>query len=144
MTLRLGSENRVWVKKVENKGKYGQLIVSTSRKDKKTDTWVYSSFYVKLVGDKSFGEIDDLTAKYIDGDKFENTGMLKKGFPINLKSVTLSNEPYEKEGKKIYQNMQLTCWEWEWLDGESKPAATRETTSSVDVDDDESFPFGEE
>lgn len=133
MTLKLADENRVWVKKVENKGNYGVLTVTTSRKDKKTDSWVYSTFYVKLVGNKATEGIDDLTAKYIDGDKFENSGLLKKGFPINLKSVTLSNEPYKKDDKMVYQNMQLTCWEWDWVDGD------RPSRNAVDEEDDDPF-----
>lgn len=132
MTLKL-AENRVWVKKVEKKDRFAVLTVSTSRKDKKNDTWVYSNFYVKLVGSSALEELDELLEKYEDGGaKFDDSGLLKKGFPINLKSVTLSNEPYKKDDKMIYNNMQLVCWAWDWVEG-GKPS------KSDDDEDDNPF-----
>lgn len=135
-------EIRVWVSLVEDKGNYGQLTCSTSRLDNKTQKKAYSTWYVRLVGQDSYGKISDLMEKYLDGEKKEDSKYLKKSFPIVLTSVSQTNEPYEKDGKKVFSNFQMVAWDWEFLSDErqsDKPKAKKQ-----DDDADDTFPFPED
>ena len=105
---------KVWVSKVERDDKVSQMVVSTSRKDPKNEgKYLYSNWYVKLLGDAQ-KKVIKLLEKYVEGDK-NGSGFLKKKFPVVLKNLTFTNEPYEsKEGAKVYKNLQIVCWDWGW------------------------------
>lgn len=77
---------KVW--KIEDKGKYKEVEMSSSRKDKRTDEYVSSSWrYVRFVGNAN-----------------EKAEKLERGDRITNVSFVMDREPYEKDGEKVYPN----------------------------------------
>jgi hypothetical protein len=130
MTINLKATATVWVSKVEDKGTYGVLTASTSKKDKAKEGWIYSNWYIRVVG-KSYERINELLMMYNNGEK-NSKDFLKKKFPITISSFTFSNEPYEKDGEKIYKNLQIVAWDWDFKDEGSE---TKKSPSPFDEEE---------
>jgi hypothetical protein len=100
-----GQKVTVWA--TENKGKYTQVQMSSSKKDKATNSWVNSSWsFVRFVG-----------------EAHTNAEELKRGDRIVLHSAAISHEPYDKGGVKTWANSpQLVVFKWEFDVAKQKPA----------------------
>jgi len=120
-----------WVSKVESpSGKYTVLWASTSREDKKAGDRKYSNWMIRCIGESNQKAMDELLPSYIDGDK-NDKGYLKDKINIKVTKASITNEPYEnKEGQKVYSNLQLVAWEWEVVtksgSGEKKSSAKKD------------------
>lgn len=106
---------KVYVGKIEvsDDGKSAILVASTSRKDTRNEgKYLYSNWYIKLLKN-AMKNVDDIVKMYSQGEKNEN-GFLVKKFPIVL-NLAITNEPYEnKEGQKVWKNLQVAAFEWQW------------------------------
>jgi len=90
MALNIVDGQRVTVWKIEDKGNYGLVQFSSSRKDKRIEDskkqWVNSSWsFVRFVG-----------------KAHKKLGELSRGTRIELHGATIALEPYEKDGETIY------------------------------------------
>jgi hypothetical protein len=98
---------------IENKGKYSVVKMRTARKDKKTDTWINSTWsFTRFIG-SAHDHISEIEKQMSTMEKFEN-GDVKNGVSVVLKSVSLENAPYmDKDGQKQYpKNYQMVVWDW--------------------------------
>jgi hypothetical protein len=116
-------KQKVTVWKLENKGNYTEVQMSTSRKDKTSGKFVNSSWsFVKFVG---------------DAHKKANT--LQRGDRIELNGAGESKEPYtDKEGKVQYpKNPQQVVFNFSKIEKNNAPSS-QEDVPSVE----EESPFG--
>ena len=107
---------KVW--KIDKKDKYADLQISTSEKiekDGKTD-YINSSWFARAVG-KAFNQVKDIN----EGDR------------VTITKAKLSNEPYEKDGKK------RSAFKFVVLEFETQ--GNTKATEVVDDDSEESLPF---
>lgn len=130
MSINTG-EFYAWVSKVESpSGKHSVLWASTSREDKGKER-KYSNWMIRCLGESNQKAMDELLPVYIDGDK-NDKGYLKDKINIKVTKGSITNEPYEnKDGQKVYSNVQVMAWEWEVVtkngSGEKKSSAKKET-----------------
>jgi hypothetical protein len=130
---------KVYTAKVTSKEKYTDLVVSTSRKDKQNEgQYLYSTWYLRLVGD-AHKTAFELGEKYDAGAKNES-GYLAKKFPIVIKSFQMTNEPYEKDGIKVYKNLQLAVFDWGWPEEEGDEKPVKKASKPVEPPEDDN-PF---
>jgi len=136
---------KVRVVKVESFDNYSTVKLRTSRMDKRDDTWVNSTFsFVRFLADahKNISDIEDALKGY---DKFENGDAMKGGLPIVLKSLSISNESYEKDGERVFpQNYQLIVWAWKFPEDENSSSNMDRPPVVEDFgndDDDDEIPF---
>lgn len=111
---------------VELQEKVAMVSLSTSRKDKRTEEYVNSSWgdYNRFVG-KARDKAEDLAA-LIPAAKAE-------GRPVRIKilQATMSNEPYVKDGERVWpKRPQLAVFDFEFSDA-----------PNVSTEDDEEIPF---
>jgi hypothetical protein len=125
---------------IDSKEKYSLVKLRTARNVE--DKWINSTFnFVRFVGNaqKNIKELSDKMGKL---ETFDN-GDAKKGVPIFLKSFSIGNEPYEKDGKTVYpKNYSITVFAWEFQN-EDKPQANNPDNPPVveDDSDNEELPF---
>ena len=117
----------VW--EVEDKETYALVKFSTSRKDKKTDEYLNTSWsFVRFVGN---AYNDDLLH-------------MPKQTRIVIKSGGISNEPYiDKEGNKAWSKQpKVVVFAWGYPEGEaaSKGSSKRTLDAPPEVEDNE-LPF---
>lgn len=127
---------------VEENEKFSVVKLRTARKDQNSDTWVNSTFsFVKFLGN-AHKQIGELVDKISGLETFDN-GDVKSGVPIVLKSVSLSNEPYMKDGEKQYpKNYAILVWAWDFPDeSETSPKRSMDKPPVVEEDDSEEIPF---
>lgn len=75
---------KVW--NIEKSEKYAKCVISTSRKDTKNNTVMYSRWNAKFFG-----------------RAFENIDSIKSGDSIELTKTAITNEPFtNKDGQKMY------------------------------------------
>jgi hypothetical protein len=109
----------IW--EIDDRQTYAVVKMGTSRKDKKTDTYLNSNWsFVKFVGN-AYKDIDQLKEK----DR------------IVIKAGGISWEPYvDKEGKKAWaKNPALVVFAWEFpepSDGSPKRGANMDTPPVVE------------
>lgn len=90
MALNIADAQRVTVWKIDDKGSYAVVNMSSSRKDKRIEDpkkqWVNSSWgFSRFVG-----------------KAYEKIGELARGTRIELHGATISCEPYLKDGETVY------------------------------------------
>ena len=112
---------KIW--KIEPKGKYTEIRMSSSEKDK-DGNYINSNWsFVRCVG-KAHNQI----AKMQEGDRAE------------IKSAKISNETYtDKEGNKK-TGFRFVVFEFADSDG-SEPTETKQTKAKLDPEDEEKVPF---
>ena len=126
MSLNISKTQSAMVWKIEDRGTYAIVDLSTSEFNKTTEERLYSSWgFVRFVG-QAYGKISELGLKERD--------------VIVLHGAKISRAPYVKDGEKIYpKNVQITVFDWEhYVPGEG-------TTTGLDtppqVEDDDEVPF---
>lgn len=82
---------KVW--KITNKGKYADVQISTSRKNKDGKR-VYSNWFVSFVG-----------------DAFKHLSDIGEGDNIIIEKMGITNEGYEKDGEKK-SRMEIVVYQW--------------------------------
>ena len=128
MSLNIADGQRVTVWKVEDKGNYGLVQFSSSRKDKRIEDpkkqWVNSSWsFVRFVG-KAYDKI----------------GELDRNTRIELHGATLSKEPYLKDGETVYPT-QPQFVVFDFLIPTSAEGGNAGFDKPPVVDDDSDIPF---
>lgn len=115
-------DQRAAVWKIEDKGNYTLVQLSTGRKDKKTEKYVNSSWsFVRFVG-----------------KAHESAGQLERGSQIVFDGG-LSKEPYEKDGETVYpQNPSFVVFEWKFKENNGE-SGSKENKSSEPKEDE--YPF---
>jgi hypothetical protein len=109
----------VW--EIDDKGTYAVVKLGTSRKDKKTDTYLNSNWsFVRFVG-----------------NAYKDIGELKEKDRIVIKSGGISQEPYlDKDGvKKWPKNPGIVVFAWEFpqpSDGSPKRGTNMDTPPVVE------------
>ena len=95
------NDNYVTVWKAESKGKYYEIQMSSSRKDKKSGEYVNSGWsFVRFVAQAA-----------------EKAAKLERGDRIILKGAAFSRESYMKDNEKLWpKNPQLVVFNFEWVD----------------------------
>ena len=130
---------KAYAVRVEKKSGYSVVKLRTARKDKKADKWVNSVFSFVRFTMNAHEEIDSLIEEINSCEKFEE-GDAKKGIPIILKSVSLGNEPYKKDGNTLYpKNYQITVWDWDFGEGYEKSVNNEQPDEQPS--ENEEFPF---
>ena len=132
MALNIGSAskypNQLTVWEVEDKGSLATGKASSSRKDKRLPEgkqWVNSSWFVKFVG-TAYGKIDELS----------------KGTRIEIINGTISQEPYEKDGEKLYpKSPQITVFDFSVLSQSEGGKAGDGFDKAPAVANDDDIPF---
>ena len=128
MSLNISDTQRMTVWEVEDKGTFALVRASTSRKDKKTDTWVNSNWsFIRFVGTAYKKAIENnLTEK----DR------------IVLKGATLAQEPWvdDTSTKQYPKHPQFTVFNWDYAEA-STPATGMDKAPVVESDDSEEAPF---
>lgn len=127
MSLNVGKteyEQYAYVKKVEDKGSYALVQLSTSRKDKKLNKSVYSNWsYVRFVGN-AYKDIVDV----------------EPGTAIVVKAMSIENTPYEKDGQTIWpKSPQFTVFAWEL--SERNNNQSEDAPPVVEEDEEDEIPF---
>jgi hypothetical protein len=127
---------------INSKEKYSVVKLRTSRHDEMNNAWINSSFFSVFVvnAHKKIKELQDEMDKL---ERFEN-GDVKGGVPILLKSVTLGNEPYQKDGQTVYpKNYKITVFAWEFQDEGKNTGNNLDTPPVVEEEeeDDSEIPF---
>lgn len=91
---------------IQKEEKYCVVKLSTSRKDKRTDKYVNSNWsYVKFVG-----EANQKARNLNEKDKITNI------------KLAFDNEPYEKDGQKVYPKFpHITFFDFDTVDDGRKP-----------------------
>jgi hypothetical protein len=129
MALNIVDGQRVTVWKVEDKGNYGVVNMSSSRKDKRIEDpkkqWVNSSWgFARFVG-----------------KAHEKLGELDRGVRIELHGATIALEPYEKDGETIYPTRaQVVVFDFSVLSQSEGGAPAKGFDTPPAVDEDE-IPF---
>lgn len=143
MTIYANSKTIAIVTHAEDKGKYGELRFTTSRKDKKGGGGYVKSYFSfwKVVGDGMNG-FDKLVERLENSETFANSDK-KKGVWIVIKNIGISQERYtDKNGDEQYSKQpQFVILDWDFYDnggGGTKGMDTAPVVSS-DVDDDSVF-----
>src|SRR5215216_3147750 len=98
MTINLDKTARAKVMKiVKVEENYATVNLSSSRKDKRSGEYVYSSWgFARFVG-----------------DAFKSLDMLHDGDVITLTSAMISHEPYLKDDKKTWGEARITVFDFE-------------------------------
>ncbi len=120
--LNIVDTQRATVWKIEDKGNYTLVQMSTSRKDKKSNTYKNSNWsFVRFVG-----------------EAHKKANLLERKSRIVLKGAGLSKEPYtDKDGKEVYpENPQFVVFNWEF----QEQGSPSQHTSSEAVPEDEEIP----
>ena len=110
MSLNISDTQRCTIWEIEEKGKFSQVRMSSSRKDKDTGDYINSNWsFVRFVG-KAHAKISELGLKSKDR--------------IVLKGATVSLEPYvDVDGVKKYPKQpRLTVFNWEYLEPTGEPS----------------------
>lgn len=129
MALNIVDGQRVTVWKVEDKGNYGVVNMSSSRKDKRQEDpkkqWTNSSWgFARFVG-----------------KAHEKLGELDRGVRIELHGATIAIEPYEKDGEKLYpKNPQVVVFDFSVL-STAEGGTTKGMDTPPAVEDDDNIPF---
>ena len=118
---------KVLATQVEKKNGFSLVFLRDSRHDKKKEVWVRSPYPNVHFAATANAKIDELVSAIDSADKFEDGN--SKGVYIILKSVSLTNESYEKDGVKIYPK-QLTVWDWDFVDVEASDDNSNESVES--------------
>lgn len=128
---------KVLATKVDKREGYSLVFLKDSRKDKKSDKWIHSTYPNVHFAFNAHKKIDDLINLLNNAPKFSDGN--SRGVFIILKSASLTNEVYEKDdGTKVYPK-QLTVWDWEVA--EAKPEDDNSQESVVPSDSSEDLPF---
>lgn len=114
----------VW--EVEDKGTWASVKLGTSRKDKKTGEYANSNWsFVRFVGN---AYNDDLLA-------------LEPKTRIIIKSGMISQEPYMKDGEKVWpKNPGIVVFAWEMPDEDNRPAGNTKK-DKIEDEEDNGLPF---
>lgn len=127
ISVSVSPKDAVWVSKVEGEEgkKFVKVVASTARKDSSGDGKLYSTWYLKFLKDAYNKVGKELLARYQEEDKNEH-GFLKVKIPVNIVSMSLTNEPYEKDGQKVYKNLQMAVWDAEfWSRDGASPSKSK-------------------
>lgn len=129
MALNIADGQRVTVWKVEDKGNYGVVNCSSSRKDK------------RLEGDKQWVNSSWGFARFV-GKAHDKLGELERGTRIELEGATISLEPYQKDGETVYpKNAQLVVFDFNVLSKSEGGTVGFDKNPKVEETDDDSIPF---
>jgi len=126
MALNIAKGQRVSVWSVEDKGSYSVVSISSSRKDKRDDTWKNSNWsFVKFVG-----------------AAHEKAKELKEKDRIELHGATISREEYkDSNGERAWpKTPQITVFNWEFYSPDDTGAKNLDSAPSVEPDED-NLPF---
>jgi hypothetical protein len=129
---------------IDKKEKYSLVKLRTSRKDKKTEEWVSSSWsFVKFIG-TAHETIAEIADKLNIAEKFDN-GDAKQGIPILIKSLSIENASYidKISGERKYpKNYALVVWSWGWrLDNPEINMDTPPIVANTYEEETEELPF---
>jgi hypothetical protein len=127
MSLNIAKGQRVNVWKIEDKGGYSIVSISSSRKDKRDDTWKNSNWsYVKFVG-----------------AAHEKASELKEKDRIELHGATVSREEYtDANGERAWpKSPQITVFNWEFYTPDDTGAKNLDKAPAVEPEDNEDVPF---
>ncbi len=128
---------KVLATKVDKREGYSLVFLKDSRKDKKSDKWIHSTYPNVHFAFNAHKKIDELVDLVNGAEKFQDGN--SKGVFIVLKNVSLTNEVYEKDdGTKVYPK-QLTVWDWEVAVANSSDDNSKESVVSSDTSDE--LPF---
>jgi hypothetical protein len=124
------------------KENYSVVKLRTARHDESNDKWINSSFFTMFVGN-AHKKINELKKEIDLLECFEN-GDVRGGVPIFLKSVGISNESFQKDGKTVFpKNYKITVFAWEFQD-ELKNQANLDNPPSIEVseeNEEDELPF---
>ena len=123
--LNISNTQRVRVWKIEKKGKYALVRMSSTRKEKSTGEYKNSGWsFVRFVG-RAFEKIDQLEEK----------------MDIVLKGAVVSLEPYtDKNGDIQYpKNPQIAVFNWEVFEYDDSSSGA--PSVEVSTEEDEPMPF---
>ena len=129
---------KVLVSRVDKRENYSLALLRDSRKDKRNDTWVKSAYPNVKFAFNAHAKIDELISALESADTFPDGN--SKGVYIYLKSVSWTNEPYEKDGQKVYPS-QHTVWAWDFESDSDSPGSQKLDTPVVTDDSSDDFPF---
>jgi hypothetical protein len=133
-----GVNAKAKVVNVTVKNGYSLVKMKSGKQNKTTKEWSNSTWsFIRFVFTAN-EKIDQLLSELENLEKFDG-GDAKQGVSIILKSVSLENAPYMKEGVSTYpKNWQMTVWDWNFPD-------TENNSSSIDdnpkVESDDEMPF---
>jgi len=128
--LNIAAGQRVTVWKVEDKGKYALVQMSSSRKDKKKpegEQWINSTWsFVRFVGKAHDAVLN-----------------VEKATRIQLLQAALSNESYlDKEGNKAYpKTPQFVVFDFEFVEKSGGQSASTMDSAPVVAEDDGDTPY---
>ena len=131
MALNIADGQRVTVWKVEDKGTYAVVNMSSSRKNKQIEDpkkqWVNSSWGFSRFVYKAYQKI----------------GELSRGTRIELHGATIALEPYLKDGETVYpKNAQVVVFDFSVLStSEGGGTVGFDKPPVVTEDDSDSIPF---
>lgn len=110
----------------EDKGTYGQIRFTTTRLLKNTNEKKKSFFSFWNVAGSGYEGFDKLIQRLEDAPTFDNSDK-KMGVMIVIKSFSMTQEQYEKDGEKLFSKTPFyTIWDWDFYnskdsdDGEKK------------------------
>jgi hypothetical protein len=130
---------------VDKKDTYSLVKMKSTRKDKKTDQWVNSTWSFVRFLSTAQEYIDQIISKLDELDKFENGDAKGAGVPILIKSLSLENASYiDKDGNKAYaKNYKMVVWDWIFPedDVESNPDETPRVEDEEEKSSDNDLPF---
>jgi hypothetical protein len=127
MSLNIAKGQRVTVWSVEDKGAYSVVSISSSRKDKRDDTWKNSNWsFVKFVG-----------------AAHEKAKELKEKDRIELHGATISREEYtDANGERAWpKSPQLVIFNWEYYTPSEAGAKNLDKAPDVAPEADDDVPF---
>jgi hypothetical protein len=125
----LNVTGRAMLWKVENKGNYSIVQMSSSRKDKKSNTWKNSTWsFVRFVGEAH--------------NKISQIGDVQK-VRIEITNAGLSKEEYiDKEGNKAWpQNPQLVVFDFNVMGGSGEKSSSPMDTAPKVAQDENEIPW---
>lgn len=119
MSCTSNSFARIW--DIQDKDGYAEVKLSTSRKDKRSGEYVNSYFSFVRFTYHAYDKIKHMSV----GDKITNI------------QLSLSYEPYTKNGEKVYpKSVKLTVFDFDDVsDGGRKPAGPAPVDEGFDGDD---------
>jgi hypothetical protein len=126
MSLNIAEQSVTFWGIQEDKGNYAVVKISSSRKDKKTEKYVNSSWYANFVG-----------SAY---EKLKELGIPEKT-RIKISGATMKKEPYQQDGETLYPKFPtLTVFNFELSDEKVKTKRV-EKASDDNFELDNEIPF---
>ena len=123
-------ETRGKVQKIEDKGNYSVVNFSTSRKDQRTNEYVYSSW--------GFTRFVSKAHQYLTDNN------VQEGDILTIKNGAFSREPYEKDGQRNWpKSAQLVVFDCELYRKNVNDQAQSESdaTDKAVQEDEDLIPF---